>query len=235
MNEHGLFRRRQLPHIDVEGKPYFITACLHGSISAVGLARIRLFRDELDARPLPKDLTPTQWEAHKHKLMFKFVDDLLDGANPIEHLSDSRLAIIVQDAFLHFAEERYDLFAFVVMPSHHHWVFLPRQSWIEQSFFSTSKNGLRRSPREAISHSIQSFTSTSCNRILGRSGPFWQTETFDHFARDEEELIRIIHYIEHNPVKAGLVEKPHEWQWSSAAIRYRLHLDPTQPIPKPVG
>ena len=31
---------------------------------------------------------------------------------------------------------------------------------------------------------------------------------------------RIIHYIEANPVKAGLVDAPHQWPWSSAAVRH---------------
>jgi type I restriction enzyme R subunit len=35
----GVFRRRNLPHIDLEGKATFITACLEGSISAAGLKK----------------------------------------------------------------------------------------------------------------------------------------------------------------------------------------------------
>ncbi len=40
MFENGVFRRRNLPHVDVEGKPTFITACLHGSIPTSGLREI---------------------------------------------------------------------------------------------------------------------------------------------------------------------------------------------------
>ena len=58
-----------------------------------------------------------------------------------------------------------------------------------------------------------------CNRIRGESRAYWQTETFDHWARDEAEMYRIIEYIENNPVKAGLVERPEDWYWSSARIR----------------
>jgi hypothetical protein len=47
----------------------------------------------------------------------------------------------------------------------------------------------------------------------------WQDESYDHWARDEEEMIRIIHYIENNPVKAGLCLKPSDWHWSSARLR----------------
>ena len=109
----------------------------------------------------------------------------------------------LEDAFLHFADERYSL-AFVVMPSHHHWLFLPNEDWSLRAVKQLrQKRAKMRTPREIISHSIQSYTSTMCNRIRGKSGSYWQTETFDHWARDEAEMYRIIHYIETNPVKAA--------------------------------
>lgn len=160
-------------------------------------------------------------------MVFKRIDELLDGQSPVTHLSDDRLAKIVYDAFLHFAGERYTLLAFVVMPSHHHWIFLPDPTW---ALTLLEKPEPRRTPREAISHSIQSYTATMCNRALGQSGTFWQNETFDHYARDEAELIRIIQYIENNPVKAGMVTEPHLYPWSSANLRLRLGIAPGFPL-----
>ncbi len=235
MNEDGLFRRRHLPHIDVDGKPYFVTGCLKGSISASGLSGLRRFREELGQRQKPDSLTSSEWEIRKHKLVFQRMDHLLDGECPARHLEDDQLAEIVQNAFLHFANQRYKLLAFVVMPSHHHWLFLPDSNWTEQ--FIRDQNGKSKSitPRESISHSIQSYTASQCNRILGRTGAFWQGETFDHFARDDEEAMRIIHYIENNPVKAGLVDNQVSWRWSSAHLRARLGIALGDPIPSPVG
>ncbi|HIE95488.1 MAG TPA: hypothetical protein EYQ63_00400 [Fuerstia sp.] len=232
MIEHGLLRRRHLPHLDVEAKPFFVTGCLHGSIPAAGLSKIRHYRAQLDERPRPDSMNLQQWEIHKHKLAFKMVDDLLDGRCPSEHLSDPTLARIVCDAVLHFAGMRYLLLAFVVMPSHHHWLFLPREDWVDEFTATQANHVSRRTPREAISHSIQSFTATQCNRALQRTGPFWQTETYDHFARDEQEVLRIIQYIEHNPVNAGFVDQPSDWRWSSASIRQRLGIAPGSPVPR---
>ncbi len=232
MPEEGLFRRRHLPHIDVEDKPYFVTGCLAGSISAVGISKIRRYRNELDSRPKPIEFTTEQWEMQKHKLVFKLVDDLLDGESPSQYLADPRLAEILQNSFLFFAGVRYDLLAFVVMPSHHHWLFLPKRDWADSLADQSTTGQKAMSPRESISHSIQSYTANQCNRFLGRSGTFWQGETFDHYPRDEAELLRIIHYIENNPVKAKLIEHPHEWPWSSAALRHRRNLAPGEPILK---
>jgi putative transposase len=228
-----IFRRRRLPHQDVEGHPIFLTACLHGSLSAAGLTRIDKYRNELDARPKPIDLSESDWEYRKHKLVFAFIDDLLDSQTPVSHLADDRQAEIVQNAFLHFANVRYRLLAFVVMPSHHHWLFLPEESWSLATVQEASGHyGSGKTPREIISHSIQSYTATMCNRIRGRTGPYWQHETFDHWARDEAETLRIIDYIERNPVKAGLVVSPEDYRWSSARIRKMLGLVAGQPIPR---
>ena len=119
------------------------------------------------------------------------------------------------------------------MPSHHHWLFVPDEAWSIDAVEQSRHNGCKpRTPREIISHSIQSYTSTICNRILGAAGSYWQTETFDHWARDDGELLRIIAYIENNPVKAGLVERPEDWPWSSARIRKRAGLQPGDAIRK---
>ena len=168
----------------------------------------------------PSLYTEPEWEDRKHKLIFALVDELLDQHSPVSHLADERQAIIVQNAFLHFAGQRYSLFAYVIMPSHHHWLFLPDENWSLEAIRGVpASESRRRTPREIISHSIQSYTATMCNRIRGGAGAYWQTETFDHWVRDEAELLRIIDYIEQNPVKAGLVDRPELWPWSSARHR----------------
>ena len=233
MSFDGLFRRRHLPHWDVDGRPIFITACLDGSIPAAGLNRIYQYRDELDSRTKPSNLSNRQWEQKKYKLVFRLVDELLDFNSPVRHLEDDRQAKIIQDAFLHFACERYVLLSFVVMPSHHHWLFLPDDEWSKNAIaLAIEKNSKLRTAREIISHSIQSYTATMCNRIRGEQGNYWQSETYDHWARNDEETFRIIDYIENNPVRAGLTDCPENWKWSSARIRNMAGLAPGNAICK---
>ncbi|MEO1617460.1 MAG: hypothetical protein AAFV88_16530 [Planctomycetota bacterium] len=217
-NQSGVFRRRHLPHWDVEGHAYFITGCLHGSIPALGLQRIRQYRRELERQKRPSRFSPEEWLDEIEKRVFVFTDQLLDQKSPVSHLRDDLQAEVVQNAFLHFAGTRYKLFAFVVMPSHHHWVCLPDAKWS----IDVTRGQTNRTPREIISHSIQSYTSNRCNFIRGSSGKYWQDETFDHWIRDENQLIRVIDYIEDNPVVAGLTRLPEEYRWSSAAFR-KLH------------
>jgi putative DNA methylase len=70
-------------------------------------------------------------------------------------------------------------------------------------------------------HSLKSYSAHEANRVLARSGPFWQHESYDHWVRDETELERIVEYIAANPVKAGLAKQAHEWRWSSAYDRFQ--------------
>ena len=135
--------------------------------------------------------------------MFVWADRYLDTTRegPV-YLRDERIARVVVDA-LHHAERElryYDLHAYVLMANHVHVLVTP----------------LVRP--EKFLRSIKSYTAKEANKILGRTGePFWQRESYDHCVRDDREWVRIHDYIVNNPVKAGLVERPEDWRWSSAS------------------
>ncbi|MGP8245213.1 MAG: REP-associated tyrosine transposase [Bryobacteraceae bacterium] len=94
----------------------------------------------------------------------------------------------------------YQLRAWVVMANHVHVLLLPLVS-----------------PSRLLG-ALKGATAREANRILGRTGEaFWQAESYDHWVRDADEFERIVAYIESNPVKAGLVEHPGDYPWSSAA------------------
>src|SRR5205085_1889133 len=124
-----LFRRRRLPHWDVPDASYFVTTCLAGSIPACGLSALEDYRRSLEARPRPPAMAETDWEHHKHKLLFGKLDEWLDGKPAVRHLERPALATSVRRAIYHFAESRYHLLAYVIMPSHLHWVFHPLSQW----------------------------------------------------------------------------------------------------------
>jgi hypothetical protein len=60
-----------------------------------------------------------------------------------------------------------------------------------------------------ILHAWKSFTASEANRLLRRSGAFWQREYYDHAVRDNIELTRVTRYVLENPARVGL----HEWRW----------------------
>ena len=133
---------------------------------------------------------------------FVWMDRHLDQAStgPLflrqQELADS----VVQSLHKGVALGHYELGAFVVMANHVHVLLLPRIT-----------------PSRLL-QSLKGFTAREANRMLGRTGePFWQAESYDHWVRDEHEYGRIVAYIESNPVKAGLVEHPEDYRWSSAS------------------
>ncbi|TDV29748.1 transposase [Stenotrophomonas sp. CC22-02] len=88
--------------------------------------------------------------------------------------------------------------AYVVMPDHIHWL-------VELRAFS-------------LNYIMQRFKSSSAlriNRMLGRSGRFWQSNYHDHAIRSDESLFRHAMYVVGNPIRAGLAtqlgEYPHAW------------------------
>ena len=246
MEGHGSVRRRRLPHWDLPGAIYFITTCLEGSIPAQGLLDLERLRAKLVREARPENTPPSEWRIAGWKRTFVRCDWWLDRHPAVRHLADAALAGVVRDACYYWAGRRYDLLAYVVMPSHLHWVFRPLPAWesVGQAAGQVANHvgqvanlpdedgasGLRqvgnlphgcRSARERIMHTLKRYTAGECNRRLGRSGAFWQDESYDHCVRDEAELERIIRYIESNPASAGLVDRPEMWRFSSAYDRLR--------------
>ena len=136
-----------------------------------------------------------------------WIDRCLDRAvNGPLYLRQPAIARIVVDS-LHRGTHlgHYDRGAFVVMANHVHALLLPK---VDPS---------------RLLQSMKGFTAREANRILGRTGePFWQAESYDHWVRDEREYPRIVAYIENNPVKAGLVQRPEDYYfWSSATTAER--------------
>ena len=58
------------------------------------------------------------------------------------------------------------------------------------------------------------------NRKLVQSGRVWQNRFFSCVVGNEQYLWAVARYIERNPLKAGLAERPEAYRWSSA----RAHL-----------
>jgi putative transposase len=224
-----ILRRRNLPHWDVPGAAYFVTTCLEVSIPTRGLVDIDGYRSHLQHRERPRNRSEQEWALDCSKLLFARTDQWLDHEPAVRHLSDPRLAKIVVDATYFFAGERYDLLSYVVMPSHIHWVFQPREDWLR-----TLGDDDERTPRERIVHGLNRHTALECNQIRSQTGRFWQHESYDHWVRDYEELERIALYIEANPVKAGLAAGPEQWAFSSAMARKEAGLEAGQALPKRV-
>ena len=90
----------------------------------------------------------------------------------------------------------------VVMPDHVHMVLTP----------APDAKGCMPT-LEGIFKGIKGTAGLRINRLLGRHGPVWQAETFDHVLRRLESAEAKVDYIIQNPVRKGLVETPEDYRW----------------------
>jgi REP element-mobilizing transposase RayT len=133
---------------------------------------------------------------------FVWMDRFLDQAQfgPLWLRRDDLAELVVNS--LEYAAHSLDFYgldAFVVMANHIHVLVSPRV------------------PVPRLLQSVKGYTAREANRVLGRTGePFWQSESYDHWVRDEAEFERVRAYVEHNPVRAGVVARAEEFRWSSA-------------------
>ena len=119
---------------------------------------------------------------------------------------------MVSDAFRHFHGQQYLLDDCVIMPNPSHLILWPMPNFTLSEILKSRKQ----------------FTATQANRILGRTGQaFWQTESFDHWIRNDEEKSRFRRYIRANPATAGLCARPEDWRWGSALSEATSQCDAT--------
>jgi REP element-mobilizing transposase RayT len=180
--------RGYLPHYDDGALPQFVTSRLVGTVAC----------EQLDG--LDKELSRLpDIEASPERR--RRIEALLDSRAGVCWLAKPRVATIVREALRYFDGDRYDLHACVIMLNHVHVLFTPK-----------ARVGIGQ-----IIGAWKSYTAKAANRVLGRSGEFWQADYFDRAIRSERHFSNVVAYIEGNPTRAGLCDCNHAWPWSSAA------------------
>jgi putative transposase len=207
LSEHPLFfdaeaefsvSRGHLPHWEQVGTVCFITFRTWDSMPREAIERLHTARAEwLRAKGI--DATRPEWKHDVDRLpesdrtAFRRMcssrwEDALDTGLGACALRAPHAAQIVGDSLSHFDGTRYVLFDFVVMPNHVH---------LLASFPELGE--MRRQ-----CESWKRFIATRLNRLLGRTGRFWEDEAFDHLVRSEAQFEHLRDYIAANPARAGL-------------------------------
>jgi putative transposase len=66
-----------------------------------------------------------------------------------------------------------------------------------------------------VMKSLKTSSTIFINRRRAEAGKLWQARFFDRALRTVREYNEKVQYIHFNPVKAGLVQRPQDWRWSS--------------------
>jgi len=190
----GWYSRGYLPHCDYPGLLQSITYRLADSLPAAALERM-----DAELRSLP----PQRRDRERRQR----IEDWLDAGHGCCVLREPEAAACVVENWRHFAGERYDLIAWVVMPNHVHLLIRVYEGVslgkIVQSWKSYTGRRIRAMMEESRASAPQ-------------SQGVWMREYWDRYVRDERHFEAVVRYIHDNPVKAGLVGKAEDWPWSSA-------------------
>ena len=185
------YSRGYLPHFDGIEITQTVTFRLYDSLPQ---SLIRKWQEEIERIP----------EESRDLERRKRVEACLDRGLGSCFLNEPDIAQIVENALLYHDNIRYGLHAWIIMPNHVHTLFTPRAEYT-----------LGR-----IVHTWKSYTALHCNRVLARTGEFWQRESYDRYIRNGKHFAKTVEYIENNPVKAGLCTCPEDWRWGSAYLKH---------------
>jgi REP element-mobilizing transposase RayT/methylmalonyl-CoA mutase cobalamin-binding subunit len=182
-----------LPHWYQKEATYAVTFRLEDSFPQSVLAAYRKEKDELKQQLEEAEETGDPLEVNRLRMILgtlyrSRIEAVLDEGQGEAWMKDARVAGIVSGSLLHFAGDRYDLGAWCVMPNHVHAILSPKPGH----------------PLPEILHSIKRHSAREANRVLGRSGTFWQKESYDHIIRDPDDYWNQRDYILRNPMSAGL-------------------------------
>ena len=152
-------------------------------------------RDSIPRKIFKEKIRLASSDREKRLLYHKYLDEGRGSCL----LKKPSIAEMVGEAIEFYDGKSYSLVEWVVMPNHIHFVYrLPQK------------------PMGDIAGNIKSYTSNQINKLLDTSGTKnWKRDYFDRFARDEQHLVNMSCYTLLNPVKAGLVDDPFDWKWSS--------------------
>jgi REP element-mobilizing transposase RayT len=122
--------------------------------------------------------SPIEHEAMRRRYAER-LESYLDSARGECWLKDDRVARVVVSTLRHFDGVRYRLRAWCVMPNHVHVVLTMLPMDVIQKMASPVgrqvAGGTRAmTPLATVLQSWKSYTAKEANRLLGRTGTFWQ-------------------------------------------------------------
>ncbi len=218
--EYKQFYERKRPHIHPPGATLFVTFRLAGSIPKSTLIEYRAKKEWLDKEVKRIE---RQTDANQRERLFEFQRNWFRKFEEVLHaakcgplwLGENDVRDIVADKLQDDDGKKYRLDAFSIMSNHVHVVFRPNLSEASIKEDKTAGKPVFNSEEAVLAEIMQSLkgvTARKANIALGRTGSFWEKESYDHFIRDDAEFYRIVKYTLNNPVKAKLVSHWQEWK-----------------------
>ncbi len=185
------FHKRNLPHIYISGSTYFITYRLKGSIPT---DKINVIKSNIQKNN--KIRNREDYYESQIKFFAEYDKILNSSCYGPKFLDKNNIAEIIKNSLFYFDKKKCSLICFCIMPNHVHVVLTLDE-----------ENG----ELDKLMKLIKGYSANGINKILNKTGSLWQSESYDHVVRNEDEFLRILKYVIYNPVKAGLVKNWEDW------------------------
>lgn len=136
-------------------------------------------------------------------------------------INDKYCEILI-DNIKHY-QNRYHfiILCYVIMPSHFHWII---ETDAKFGTLSDIMRDIKKYSAWDVMDELEKDGRTNLTRIFrdaakgisGQKRKFWMQRFDDEVIRNREMFLTKLRYIHNNPVKAGLVENPEDYKYSSA-------------------
>lgn len=200
--ESRWYSRGYLPHFDSPHRVQHVTIHLSDSLPKSAIEKV-----EQSIVALSDDQRAVERRRRLH--------EWIDAGHGSCLLNHEPCANYVQDVFLFFDNQRYRLFAWVVMPNHLHVLFQPINGWSMAKIVASWKKFTARRINDWV-RANQEIRVPGDGVLANCEKPLWHHEYWDRYIRNERHYLDAIDYIHKNPVQAGLCATPSDWRWSSA-------------------
>jgi len=107
----------------------------------------------------------------------------------------------------------YRIDAIVILPDHLHMIITPKNATEYSDIISSIKRSFVYGLDEKIKQDAKAEISDA--KYRRRHAGIWQERFYEHTIRDEKDWLEKMEYIKYNPVKHGLVEDIHTWEYTS--------------------
>jgi putative transposase len=203
---------QRLHHIQPVGATFFVTFRLFGSIPYSDLKKIK---EKYYVKIAVAKRNESKYERNlaifnlRKQYLIEY-DKLLDNikSGPM-FLANSQVLDIIKTQIHRFDNDLYELIAYCVMSNHVH--ILINTGLQLDGIEDDEELEARYKPLDDIMKRIKGPSAWYINKHIGRSGQFWERESYDIYIRNEKMLNNVMSYIVENPVKAKMVENGNDY------------------------
>ena len=176
------FLGNHMPHWNVDGAIYHVSFRLADSVPREKLQEWQVARLDFRRRRQAGEPMTAEDVRELKRLYSANIEKYLDSGHGSCILRSDGALAVVRATLRHGDGADYLLHAYGIMPNHVH-------------------VGLALRPGETLSRIVQAWKSVSShriNRLIGRMGPVWQVDYYNHVIRTAEEYLAQMDYIARN-------------------------------------